>query len=139
MILILVCVCVCVCACAAQRGAIKETHLPFEGFLEALCRVSVLKALPTDHEIDAAGASHAGTHLETMRKDDRAGYEKLMATRAQPFEEEEPRLQPLHRCVAHLLEVLFYAIESTAKGHDLLVTSKVMEKWILTTWPRGTQ
>jgi hypothetical protein len=32
-------------------GSIKNQHVPFEGWLEALCRLSALKALPTDLEL----------------------------------------------------------------------------------------
>ena len=55
---------------ATPRGHLRETHLPYESFLEALCRVAMLKALPTDDEIEAAGARDAGVYLEDLRSRD---------------------------------------------------------------------
>lgn len=43
-----------------KKGSDKENNLPFEGFMEALCRLSVLKALPTDAELAETGCSDAG-------------------------------------------------------------------------------
>ena len=35
----------------SHKGHHKNTVLPFEGFLEALCRVAAQKALATDEEV----------------------------------------------------------------------------------------
>ena len=47
----------CVIDAQSIVGRIKEMHLPFEGFLEAVCRVAAIKALPTDTEVEAAACS----------------------------------------------------------------------------------
>ena len=53
-----------------MAGRIKETHLPFEGFMEALVRLSGLKALPTDAEIQAAECTTAAEYIAKLRADD---------------------------------------------------------------------
>ena len=45
------------------RARIKMTHLCFEDFLEALCRLAVLKALPTLDDLAEAECGDAGTFL----------------------------------------------------------------------------
>ena len=48
------------------RGHPKENNLPFEGFLEALCRMCMLKALPTDEELKFCGCPDAGVFLQRL-------------------------------------------------------------------------
>ena len=45
---------------------LQENNLPFEGFLEALCRLSMLKALPTDAELEETGCSDAGVFMQRL-------------------------------------------------------------------------
>lgn len=53
----------------ADRSRAKLTHLAFEDWLEALCRIAAYKALPTDDELAAAPISPkcAGLYLRRMR------------------------------------------------------------------------
>ena len=94
---------------ATPRGHLRETHLPYESFLEALCRVAMLKALPTDDEIEAAGARDAGVYLEDLRSRDVSAYAELLRTRKTPWGGTPPQPEP--RCVAHLLAVIAHQVE----------------------------
>ena len=51
-----------------QKGNDKENNLPFEGFLEALCRLSMLKALPSDEELEETGCADAGIFLQRLQE-----------------------------------------------------------------------
>ena len=85
---------------ASERGYLKEGCLPFEGWLECLCRVSLLKALPTDAEVKAQGCADAGVALIHLRVTDPAAYKQRLADDATPWGG-KPR-QPIERCVHHL-------------------------------------
>ena len=58
----------CVAGPESERGQARGLCLPFEGFLEAICRVAVLKALPTDEELAEADVPHAGMYLFDLRE-----------------------------------------------------------------------
>ena len=60
----------------------KMTHLAFEDFLEALCRVAGLLALPTDEEVTAAGSAHAGEYCKVMERDLPDDYTRFQRSRA---------------------------------------------------------
>ena len=102
--------------------------LPFEGFLEALCRVAVLKALPTDEEITAGGYMHAGDMLVCLRDDDPPAYKALIRAHANPWGAwavEGGLRQPTCRCVEHVLTMIIHTIEVSTRGEDdLLLTEK---------------
>ena len=51
---------------SSSQGAIKENQLPFEGFAEALIRVSILKALPTLEDIDEDGSVDVVEYMGRM-------------------------------------------------------------------------
>ena len=90
--------------------------------MEALCRVAVLKALPTDAEVDAASCRDAGVFLETLRERDSDAYDTLLRERRVAWGE-EPR-QPPERCVAHLLSLVVRRIEEGAGGVDASSVSR---------------
>ena len=56
----------------SERGYIRETCFPFEGFLECLVRIATLKALPSEAELSDGrtgvdGAIDAGSYLLSLR------------------------------------------------------------------------
>ena len=55
-----------------QRGRHEDTHLAFEGFLEAICRLAALKALPPDQEVkewarEEGHPANVGEYLQHLR------------------------------------------------------------------------
>ena len=101
----------------------------FEGFCEALCRLAVLKALPTDAEIEEAGCQDAGHYmLELKRRDERA-YTGFLHERATRWGD-EPR-QPSDRCLGHLITVVIRRIEAITAGKDNLdLTPAEVDQWV---------
>ena len=100
----------------SKKGSLKERNLPFEGFLEAICRMGVLKALPTDDEIAAAGFSDAGMYMRHLKETDENTYEKMLAARAAPWPGAAP--QPIERCVEHIVTIIIRSIEEQTVGAD---------------------
>lgn len=118
-----------------SRGYIKDTCIPFEGFMEALCRLSVLTALPTDDELAEAGysdgdeeyllgSSPAGAYLYHLRLDHEDQYLQLIKVEDTDWGD-EPQRQPIERRMAHLLSVIWYALarqRQAASGYGSLLT-----------------
>ena len=117
---------------STKSGASKELNLPFEGLMEALCRVACMKALPTDDEIFDAECMDAGTYLARLQLYDTPAYEKLINERKTPWGGEPT--QPSHRCVAHLLSLIIRRIK-VGRGVDggeecqPCVNAEECEKW----------
>ena len=96
--------------------------------------MAVLKALPTDEEIEQSGCSHAGTHLQWLRDSDGDAYDQLIAERATPWGE-EPVAQAVSREVAHTLEIIVCNIEAETAGKDNLeVTPQEVTAWLKKKW-----
>ena len=101
----------------------KDDALPFEGFLEALCRLSSIKALPTDDEVAEKGCADAGEYVLLMKADvhGRLEYEQMLTERRVGWG--GLTIQPLERCVSHVLWIIVRAVEAecykyAAKGAD---------------------
>jgi hypothetical protein len=110
-----------------ENGTLRQEALPFEGFLEALCRVSTLKALPTDAELDAAKLSHnAGSYLADLKLNHVDKYNSLMK-RARPWGSEPPPHLPVHRCVEHLCSILIHAVDQAGDGE---ISAAEVGNWI---------
>ena len=106
------------------KGFFKETHLPFEGFLEGLCRVAVLKALPSDAEVEAAGCKDAAIFLEELEERDPEEFQQLLTDRRVPWGQESSL--PRERCVAGLMALIVRKVELGAGGLD----ERHLAKWL---------
>jgi hypothetical protein len=98
-------------ACGLRVG---QVSLPFEGFLEATCRVACLKALPTDDELVTAGDEHAGAFLLGMKEREQQRYATFLEERRAKWGA-APR-QPAHRCLHHLLCLAIHTVERASAG-----------------------
>jgi len=110
-----------------MRGHQKSNHLPFEGFLEALCRVASLKVMPTDGEMKAAECTSAGEFLHRLREGTlppqqcTGGYQQFLTSRRVEWGN---LLLPEHfeRRVEHMISIFQIALEDyRGKGQRKLV------------------
>ena len=116
----------CVVDVESERGKMRETHLPFEGFCKAIVRLSVLKALPTDDEVAAAECKNAYEYFRKLRVEDEAKYQEILATRGVKWGHAPS--QPVGRCIAHLLALLICSIEYSGSGGDDGFNMEITEK-----------
>lgn len=100
----------------SSRGAVKAMHLPFEGFLEALCRVAACKALPNDQMLADSGHGNAADFMHDLRKNRPAEYDAFVEGQRTPWGE-APR-QPLDRAAHHLIILIIGLIEAGTRGDD---------------------
>jgi hypothetical protein len=113
----------------SKRAESKMRHLFPSDFFEALVRMSTMVALPTDEEIEEAGAADAGEFLLTMRRRSPAEYTLFLRTHrpkhtrpdGADWDEAKP-MQPVEVCLGHLLKLLVRLIEfstsAAAEGSD---------------------
>ena len=93
---------------------------------ECLCRLAVLKALPTDAEIEEARAANpsvtdAASYMEYLQVEDADHHAAILAERATPWGAEPA--QPLERCLAHTFSLTFRYIQRTKRGRQAPKTS----------------
>lgn len=117
----------CVANNQNDAGQLKETCLPFEGLLEALCRLAALKALPTDAEIAVSARTHghevdAGAYMFKLQATDSHGYQRLLKERAGRWGSVQV-LQPFERCVNHLLAIVIRRIDDRPGKLELSKTA----------------
>ena len=95
----------------SNRSEMRLRHLQLKDFMEALVRLSVMVALPTDEDIDQMGFSDAATYVQTMQEDS-AQWDNMLAERAQKWHR-EPR-QKVWRCAHHLLNIIIHLVEDNS-------------------------
>jgi len=114
---------------SSKTGSLKEQNLPYEGFLEALCRMAMLKSLPTDAEIANAGFADAGQYMNHLKIKDEEAYMKLMSERATPWGHEPP--QPIERQVYHMIAIIIRTMEEGSDGtDDMVLTQREANDWV---------
>ena len=92
-------------------------HLSLVDFLEALVRMSIMVALPTDMELEEAGARDAGEFLLAMQANSPNEYLSFLSTHRPRFTDPDGSdydahsLQPSHRALEHLLHLLVRTVE----------------------------
>ena len=109
----------------SEMGKAKERCLPFEGFLEALVRLSRLKALPTDSDLAASGIADAGTYMRRLKDEEGGKYREFLERRV--------NVQPVARATEHLISIIIRNIEvavSLADRVDGKLTAVEVKKWI---------
>lgn len=62
----------CAVETTSNDGFVKEYTLPFEGFLEGLCRLAAAVPLPTEAQLTESEFTHAGPFMASMEGDDEA-------------------------------------------------------------------
>jgi uncharacterized membrane protein YgcG len=98
----------------SPTGRVKETCLSFEGFLEAICRLSALKALPTDEMVAAAAVADAGAYVMQLQDGDANVYAAFLNDQSMRIEwggEVSDLREPMHRRVEHMITLLFREIK----------------------------
>lgn len=114
-----------------ERGFLRECCLPFEGFLEALCRVAVLKALPTDDEVLASGCAQTGEYMDWLKVTHEEEYEEMLATRGLAWGDAPSTAAETARAVCKTIEIIIHQIEESTNGADEgKLTPKEVQQWL---------
>jgi hypothetical protein len=112
----------CVIDECTKTGRRKESTLPFEGFLEGLVRISMLKALPTDQQIAEYECTNAFQYFAKLRLNDEEAFQKMMVS-GHTIWGDEPKTQPVPRCVNHVVDLILNKV--TPSGRVSALTGKV--------------
>ena len=120
----------------AKTPTPKDDCLNFESFLEALCRLASIKALPTDSEVAEKGCNDAGEYALLMAKDEatREEYENML--RARKIGWGGKPAQSLDRCISHTLSMIIRPIEAVClqgkprSGDFDGLTSSMVATWL---------
>jgi hypothetical protein len=113
---------------SSSKGAIKENQLPFEGFVEALIRVSILKALPTMEDIDEDGSVDVVEYMGRMTPGQMV-HSEFLELRAAPWGE-PPKLPHVDLRIEMLVRLAVNRIRLVLKARSSgqLETARV-SKW----------
>ena len=121
----------CVVDETSVPGRMRDSHLPFEGFLEAIVRLSTLKALPTDEEIEAYECTDAAAYFIKLRSEEEDRYQQILNSRGNEWGA-TPQ-QPIARCVSHVCAMIVRRVEEDSGGAsatvDMEVTFQEANSW----------
>ena len=111
-----------------RNGAVRDTCLPFEGFLEAICRLSALKALPTLEELVAARyhpQEGCASYLKHLKMNNSEAWTTLLKERSKPWGAEPS--QPLPDSVRMVISIIKDAVGT---GDDGKISRAEASLWI---------
>ena len=98
---------------------------------EAICRVAVCKALPTDDEVEAAGFEDAGAFLLALRESP-SDYKQWVDDWNEAHDSPIVKAtQPAIRCLEHLILLIVRTVEANSKDKD---KNKKLSKKEIKTW-----
>ena len=106
----------------SQASLIKLRNLYFEDFMEAIIRLSMVVALPTDEDLSELGVTDAGEYLISLAKDSPSFYREYVKTRKGSWF--GPPKQPIWRCIDHLILYCERLIEANSRGDKDLTVSE---------------
>ena len=117
-----------------EMGHLREETLPFEGFLEALARLSALKAFPTDEELKESRSGNAASYLADLKRNNEDQFQQLVRERYVPWGG-EPNMA-LNRSVEHIVSILVHGVLSVsdAAREEDSVNFGHMSKWMEKAW-----
>ena len=101
---------------ASDKGMIKESCLPFEGFIEALSRAALLKGWPDADEVAHSTHADAGAYVRYLRAMEPANHQTMCETRAAAWGSEP--LLPVVQCVENLILLMLHTIAQQVHGDD---------------------
>ena len=90
----------------------RAPQLDYVDFLEALVRVATMKALPTEHQLQAAGVADAGAFFSSLRQQPHE-RDKFVLENTPTF---GTLKQPADLCVWRLLECIASRVVTNAAG-----------------------
>uniref|UniRef100_A0A7S4C2M6 Uncharacterized protein n=1 Tax=Chrysotila carterae TaxID=13221 RepID=A0A7S4C2M6_CHRCT len=93
---------------SSHDSRMRMVNLTFEDFMEAIVRMSCLKALPTVEEIDDEGCGNAAEFYAQL-KASQTRYESFVNEYSQQGFN-DPR-QPMHICTDHLCQIIIHEME----------------------------
>ena len=102
----------CVVDTTTNEGYAKEYTLPFEGFLEALCRLATVMPLPTEAQLAASEFTHAGPFMATLETDQEA-YDAMAEEQNCEFGDvpDPATCGPMPQRIEHLNDVVMRKIK----------------------------
>ena len=125
---------VCSIMCTPD-GSFRERHLPFEGFLEALVRLTTVVPIPTDAQLESAGTQYAGTLLAALEAGDAAVLANCAAEQKCEWGDVPDAATggAMHRRIVHLVDIVLRRIKEPKEADQPLdaLTRRDFRLWAL--------
>lgn len=128
-----------------DKSRIILTHLAFEDFCEALCRLCVRKVLPTAEDIkklneqlndETPHVTNAGQYIVYMRDSEPDAYFNMIQARSRPWGTEPP--QPFPLCIEGLIQLLIVTCQNSLNGEEQGDGKALSEKQVNSFMKAGT-